>query len=1346
MALNKVLGLLAFAKNITTDAKEALYKTDDARHALHVEDQHDQPLTDAQLTAQGLATESKLEAVRLLLVAVEANTAGGGDASEATLDALLTKLTEFDNAFDAEDFATQTTLAAIDAAITTLNANDFATEATLASLLAAISDLDANTDEIEAKLDALLTELLLQQKDGLTDAELRAAPVPVTGTVATTPSGIQDVNIVSEGVDLATETTLTALQVLLGSLDTKDYATETTLAAAKAVLDTISAAVADLDANTDEIETKLDALDTQLTTLNGKDFATETTLAAAKAVLDAISAAVADLDANTDEIESKLQSILTQLGSIFTELDQFHNTFGAVDFATSAKQLPDGHGVTDQHTSTGNLSTESKQDDIIAAIAAGGGVTPPRDNANSSNVPLADATDFTGDWVELKAQASIYLFTITDQPMSSLEVQWSNDGATQRTGFLGATSILSTEQEAGGFYIYLDVLTTDVDNYYRVFAENTSGSNQTLLNLDTWLYPSGYTGTYLGLNDALGTFDKALLARSVLAGVTPAGDFVNIPVGGIDPDNSTQDNLAAAGTFIGEYQLTSGYTSALIFALSDVPLAEVKLQWSADGVNPRPGLLSTSVLTEVNLGGFYIYLSTLTTMIDLYFRLEITNGDDPTNLFEADSWLYEDPFPGSYGALDADLSPISTALLTRAVQAGVQPDGSFVNRPEGGEAFRYATNKIDDDGLPTPDAALLADEEIVTPWIDTQGHTSIEIYATSDVESAPDGIRVEYASDQNILDENQFLTPDFYDFSGTNFATGKLSVVFRPKRSYSRFYYKNNPTTDQTRFEFVVNLDPGSQELPRTALDAILNVQSEAITVKGGLVAADDAKSILPIGRDGEGAAALNVHLKALQDGLEFVTKATTIMRSGQIALSDQVEQQVPIPPDMPNPKTLRITHPGGEGFPSVYFRSNAQTPVTQTNGDIMLPSTSVEVDVDGAEGGVQVILGTPDTPIASEQDDLIADTVDSNSGVTSPANMFADDGAYASFTSAGNVATISGFDATGEGVLATIDSVVLRGIARKEPGAPAATMAYSDPVTGSPSLISRGSQGGGTAIISPTLLANSTLTYFVVIARENTGATVTNVTNTMGFSGATLVLDVNNGGESRHSIIQMTGTPTGAGTISVFLSQASSHSCITVVAVTNFGSIQATNTFTDTSGGSFNTGNAAGTANGLAIGVVASELANTNTPVTNFTTREQGGSAANDDQTLWVGTRTTPTTTNYSLVGTTDGGTNDDITASIITIIPSVAADPVVEVTVTADGGDLATTMLMTLTAETDQAFELDITDLLAAWSIPILNAATVTAEATLVETADAQVEQLFLDVDSSSNALRMGYTWVGD
>lgn len=107
-------------------------------------------------TAVDLATEAKLEAVRVLLASLDAK----DFATETTLDAFLT-------AFGAEDFASQTTLAALYAAFAN---EDFSSETTLAALKAAF---DAEDFASETTLNSLLTAF--NAEDFATQTTLAAA-------------------------------------------------------------------------------------------------------------------------------------------------------------------------------------------------------------------------------------------------------------------------------------------------------------------------------------------------------------------------------------------------------------------------------------------------------------------------------------------------------------------------------------------------------------------------------------------------------------------------------------------------------------------------------------------------------------------------------------------------------------------------------------------------------------------------------------------------------------------------------------------------------------------------------------------------------------------------------------------------------------------------------------------------------------------------------------------------------------------------------------------------------------------------------------------------------------------
>lgn len=113
-------------------------------------------------------------------------------------------------AFEAEDFATETTLeamrvllAAIHDGSATIKVDDDETQAAIASLEGVVSGTDFST---ETTLAQVLTAL-----QGSIEVTQGTSPWVVSGSVTTTPSGTQDVSIVGNPAGLATEATLASI-------------------------------------------------------------------------------------------------------------------------------------------------------------------------------------------------------------------------------------------------------------------------------------------------------------------------------------------------------------------------------------------------------------------------------------------------------------------------------------------------------------------------------------------------------------------------------------------------------------------------------------------------------------------------------------------------------------------------------------------------------------------------------------------------------------------------------------------------------------------------------------------------------------------------------------------------------------------------------------------------------------------------------------------------------------------------------------------------------------------------------------------------------------------------------
>jgi hypothetical protein len=164
-------------------------------------------------TELDLATQTKLEAVRVLMAALE----GKDFATQATLDAFLTAFGSEDfasqttlaallAAFDAEDFSSETTLAAL---LVAFNAEDFASETTLLAADGRLTTIDAVLDSIKdvdgiKKItdpigigpgSELIGTVKVRGSDGLHDANVDSSHrLSVTGALVI-PAGFVDVSV-----------------------------------------------------------------------------------------------------------------------------------------------------------------------------------------------------------------------------------------------------------------------------------------------------------------------------------------------------------------------------------------------------------------------------------------------------------------------------------------------------------------------------------------------------------------------------------------------------------------------------------------------------------------------------------------------------------------------------------------------------------------------------------------------------------------------------------------------------------------------------------------------------------------------------------------------------------------------------------------------------------------------------------------------------------------------------------------------------------------------------------------------------------------------------------------------
>lgn len=1108
-----------------------------------------------------------------------------------------------------------------------------------------------------------------------------------------------------------------------------------------------------------------------------------------------------------------------------------------------------------------------------------------KDPLNSSQVPILDGQNFLGGWQSSRHLSSTSHVIISDTKLDVAKVEWSNDASTLSTGFLASDDILVSEQFEAGLYVYVLIVNTMREDYYRINITNSVGADATVYELATFRYDKPHTGQFTILSQPLSSFSVAQLTRAVITGLDPNGDYVNGRISGKDNNNSTNTLLGAGATFTGTIRDIKGYTGLDITINSDQPsdslgllvnffadeagtrlTRQVPLEYTdqdngtfyhipkqgnyfrveytnnittaqsyfelethlttstknglvskiEDSVNGRllaqlvksiqvgvdpsghyvnakqSGLndqnssltplasdgeyvgdwfdttgyanVQVSLTTDApynetfytdsrgEQGGFLIEVSNnstgpavasfvLTTANNpptefiyftpgfRYIRVKYKNDTTAQTFFSLNTFGYINPASAPIRSIGSGLNSSALALTTRGVSFGRQPDGDYVETPSSGSIFSYSTDNGD---LP-----LAADEILETPWIDSDGWRSIEIWITSDVMSADDGIEIERTIDANAETPVASGAPEVYQFNGVDLINGKKVIRLAPELDGFRVRYQNNDTTAQTNFTMEITLHVNPVELPVAEMADQDSDQSKTLRTKGAVIAPDDNREWDIIGRDGNGSS-INTFVKEVNPDL-VVPAPDNAFESGQLNVSQESPTLIPRPStlNVENPRNLEIRVQ--DAYKAVYLGKSNVTELTGLELTKSIPFKKNFGDNLPNNKSAQEIYLIAESGLGSETTShLEADTVDSSTGVTSPSNIFTDNNSFANFTTTGNIMTISGFDPSILPAGEDVASVSLVTNYRKQPSAPSETVTFVDVVGNTAGNVSQ--------ITSGTVTSNPNHRYIVSVARRDEFASVTNVTNNMGFTGFTLLGDTGTASpESRTSTYIMEGSPTQNGTITVAFSQAADYAVITVTRIADVNPSDvaadivtfATGSNNNVYSGTFSNS----TQNGLMYIAMGLEM-QSHTALSNpagGTERFDGGSASNNDQTHAI--ITAPITTNggFSFNGTTSG--DNDMSYVAIAFNPAPARNPTLEVS----HSEGSTTDTITATTSTENISTVDITSD-AAFDNTILSNMTVTLEALDVGNASFDVDRVAIRVLTSSGSVKVTYIWTGE
>lgn len=446
---------------------------------------------------------------------------------------------------------------------------------------------------------------------------------------------------------------------------------------------------------------------------------------------------------------------------------------------------------------TGRLDVTDEQ--VLAALQDLAGHEIPLSNVDPGNLhsaAFAANETWTGAWTAYGPIPGMITLVLMDSQPTSVDIEWSADGINKDTSILGTTPFLIQQSTTiPGAWSATFVNNLPVNAYYRLKIVNGPTPGASFGHARVWRLRAPFGGNFSPVASAPTNFSVALLTRAIQSGITPDGSFTNIPIGGHDPDNFTSTLLGANASFVGNYKSAQGINSMLVFAITDQPLTTARIEWSPDGVNPNTTIIGTSDLigtvqvfdnpTAGPGAKVYIYLSVLTTVIDKHYRLRLVNGPAANTLFtEADVWVYDKPFTGSFGSLTGNLSSISTALLTRAVQAGTLPDKTFKNAVYGGVDPSQSPQLV----TPTP-VLLGVGQTFTAPWSNVEGFADVSAMVLADV----DGTAFFDYSMDGVTQDRTFA----YPIKGGMNADW---ISAAPRGKFFRFRYLNDGTA-QTVFK-----------------------------------------------------------------------------------------------------------------------------------------------------------------------------------------------------------------------------------------------------------------------------------------------------------------------------------------------------------------------------------------------------------------------------------------------------------------------------------------------------------------------------------------------------------------
>lgn len=265
----------------------------------------------------------------------------------------------------------------------------------------------------------------------------------------------------------------------------------------------------------------------------------------------------------------------------------------------------------------------------------------------------------------------------------------------------------------------------------------------------------------------------------------------------------------------------------------------ITIRWYSDAAGTDQVRLLTIPYSAAN--GFQLFSAPAFTPFNRY---EYTNGGVAQTDFFFETKLLHVPLSPQILGTTAFIAEGMVTQLNRSILTGQQPDGDFVNA------------KSDGSGIFNPGITLGGGAVYESPWVDTDGFNAVQVFISTDVASATNGIEFEYTDDVQAV-APPIRATDTYSYTQTDIDRGYVEITFPPRLDGFRVRYTNGPVAQTAFFlqaELRTNFSParltqaGTQVTSDFTVEVALgNIPNYANGTKFGLVKSMDSADVQPV-------------------------------------------------------------------------------------------------------------------------------------------------------------------------------------------------------------------------------------------------------------------------------------------------------------------------------------------------------------------------------------------------------------------------------------------------------------------------------------------------------------------